>query len=137
MTFRLLLASALMATPTMAFAQPNQIEVFERADANRDGLITLAEFRAARMQQFDRFDRNGDGAISHADVKRIAQFRQEIGQRLNAMIKAADSNQDQKVTKAEFAVSPAPLFDRADVNRDGVVDRAELDALRTALNRED
>ncbi|WP_375286447.1 EF-hand domain-containing protein [Sphingomonas sp.] len=136
MKFRLLIAAILVSTPVVAFAQSNQMEVFERADANRDGLITLAEFKAARTRQFDRFDRNGDGAISQADVGRIAQFRPEIGQRLNMLIQTADANHDRRVTKPEFAASPAPLFERADVNRDGVVDKAELAVLRQALDNE-
>lgn len=106
------------------------MEVFDRADANHDDLITLAEFKAARARQFDRFDRNGDGSISQADVGRIALFRPEIGQRLDMLIQAADANNDRRVTKAEFAASPAPLFERADVNRDDVVDKTELEALR-------
>lgn len=136
MKFRLLLAAILVSTPATAFAQPAQTEVFERADANRDGLITLAEFKASRTQQFDRFDRNGDGSISQADVGRIAQFRPEIGQRLNMLIQTADANQDRRVTKAEFAAAPAPIFERADTNRDGVVSKSELEVLRQALNKE-
>lgn len=136
MKCRLLLAVILLASPAAAFAQSAQMEVFDRADANRDGLITLAEFKSARTRQFDRFDRNGDGSISEADAGRIAQFRPEIGQRLNILIQTADANHDRRVTKAEFAASPAPLFERADANRDGVVDKGELETLRQALRKE-
>jgi hypothetical protein len=34
------------------------------------------------------------------------------------------------VTQAELAAAPTPIFDRADSNHDGVIDKSELAQLR-------
>ncbi len=45
---------------------------FVRADANKDGRVTLAEASAAAMARFDKTDANHDGTIS-ADERRAAR----------------------------------------------------------------
>lgn len=119
-----------------AAAQMNPMDVFEHADANGDGLISLEEFKASRAQQFGRMDRNGDGVVAKSDFGRILQMRPQIGERLDAMITAADANRDGRVTRAEFLAAPTPMFGRADVNRDGVVDKAELAQAREAVRQQ-
>ena len=120
--------------PAQAEARSGPMDTFDHADANGDGRITLAEFKAARDREFSRFDRNGDGVVSQADIGMIAQFRPDIAQRFNAFIARADANHDGRVTRSEFSSAPAPIFERADTNHDGAVDRAELAALREAMN---
>src|SRR5690349_14751307 len=38
--------------------------MFDRADANKDGRVTLAEMQQAALAQFDRADLNHDGTIT-------------------------------------------------------------------------
>jgi Ca2+-binding EF-hand superfamily protein len=124
----LLVLAWLAATP--ALAQNVSLDVFDTADTNHDGRITRAEFAAAREKQFDRMDRNHDGAVSKEDFGFLLALAPSREQRLDRFIAGADANNDKRVTREEFRASPMRLFDRADTNTDGVVDAAELAALR-------
>ena len=44
----------------------------QQFDANKDGAITAAEFRAPVLARFDRIDTNKDGKISEAEAKAAA-----------------------------------------------------------------
>lgn len=102
-----------------------------RADANKDGLVTLAEFQTWRADQFDRLDRNGDGFITNADRSRRAAIRNPAFD-VAEIAAAFDANRDGKVSRVEFANGPTPAFDRADANGDDVVTRDELQSARAA-----
>lgn len=131
----LLAALAVLAFPTSASAQRGQrdpMEALEGADSNDDGIITRAEFAAARAARFGKMDRNGDGAISRDDFGRLIQFRPSAGQRLDAMLAEADANHDGRLTREEQAKAPMPLFDRLDANKDDRVDAAEKANARQA-----
>lgn len=131
----LIAATAAVATPACAqrFGGGDGAAAFEKADANQDGIITRAEFAAARTARFDTMDRNHDDAISKADFACLAKFRPQAVDRLEAMIAQADANRDGRLTRAEMASAPAPIFERADSNNDGAIDSAELAAARTAM----
>ena len=119
----LLAAASVVVTPAAA-------QDVMAADLNHDGKITRAEFTASRLANFARFDRNADGVVSQADLGRIARFRPQAGATLQQFIAAADIDHDGQVTRDELARAPTPVFDRADANRDSVVDGAETAALR-------
>lgn len=127
-------ALAAMATAAQAqnFGRFDSMGSLETADSNGDGTITRQEYAASRDARFASLDRNHDGAISKSDFGRLAKFRPEAANRLNALIRQVDQNQDGKATKAEFSSAPMPLFDRADSNADGKLDQGELAALRSA-----
>lgn len=124
-----------IAAPASAqlFGGGDPMDAFEGADTNHDGVVTRAEFVAARAARFDKMDRNGDGFISRDDFKRVLRFRPQAGQKVDAFIAQADSNGDHKVSRAEMAAAPTPIFSVADANRDGVVDQAELAAAKDRL----
>ena len=44
--------------------------MFERADRNGDGQISLEEFEATGNQRFARMDKNGDGSLAPNEMKR-------------------------------------------------------------------
>ena len=48
-------------------------EMFERADANRDGRISLAEAEALPLKMFDRLDANHDGTITPDERKQARE----------------------------------------------------------------
>jgi Ca2+-binding EF-hand superfamily protein len=106
--------------------------MFERADANNDGSVTKEEFIAARGQQFTRFDRNSDGYLDSNDVpKRLAERRkQNGGGEMHGGQFDADANG--KVSKDEFINGPTLIFDRADTDKNNVLDAKELAAAKEA-----
>ena len=107
--------------------------MFERADANNDGSVTKEEFAAARGGQFAKFDRNSDGYIDSSDVpKRMAQRRNQNGSGGEMLGGQFDANGDGKVSKQEFINGPTLIFDRADADKNGVLDAKELAAAKEA-----
>lgn len=126
----LLAASVLLSAPAMA--QMRGEGIFERADTNDDGSVTREEFRAARTQQFAKLDRNSDGYLDSSDVpKRLAKRRQQNGGG-DSMIGQFDADGDGKVTREEFIHGPTSMFDRADTDKNDVLDPKELAAAKAA-----
>ena len=123
--------------PAAANAQRGQrdpTQLLERADANGDGRITRSEYVDARARMFDRLDRNQNGIIDKDDMpKRRLARRSGSGQRLEQAKDMMDVDGDGRVTRVEFVDGPAPMFDRADTDRDGIVNQTELAALRQAI----
>lgn len=50
-------------------ARPNAAPTLAQADLNRDGRITLVEYRTAKLANFDRMDADKDGVVSVAELK--------------------------------------------------------------------
>jgi Ca2+-binding EF-hand superfamily protein len=103
-----------------------------RFDADGDGRITRREFIDGRDLRFTRLDNNGDGVIRADDFRRF-ETSERVRQRLAQLLSDGDLNDDGAVSRAEFSLTGTPLFDRADANADGYVDRTEVAALRAAL----
>lgn len=102
------------------------------ADADGDNQVTRAELEALRAEEFAYRDRDGDGAISLVDLsptrQRLADMAGDNEGRLGrGMLARFDENRDGRVTQAEFANAPTPVFDRLDANEDGVVTGEEID----------
>ncbi len=130
--FFALAASLAMAAPALAQDGSRMIQQMEQADRNGDSAVSRAELLAYRAGQFDRIDRNDDGVLNSADMPRFAKIRERIEERISTF----DRNGDGNVTRAEFSSGPTVVFDRADTNHDGVVTKAELNAVRAALESE-
>ena len=133
---RMLTAAALLSlvsAPSMAQMMRRGGEgIFERADANNDGSVTKEEFIAARGQQFAKFDRNSDGYLDSSDVpKRLAERRKQNG---GGEMHGGqfDADGDGKVSKDEFINGPTLIFDRADADKNNVLDAKELAAAKEA-----
>lgn len=122
----------LLTTPAMAQMRGSEGR-FERADANNDDSVTREEFIAARADHFTKLDRNSDGYIDSTDVpKRLAARRQQQGGG-DFMVGQFDADGDGKVSKEEFVNGPTLAFDRADTNKDNVLDAKELAAAKEAV----
>jgi Ca2+-binding EF-hand superfamily protein len=120
------------------------------ADTNRDGAVSRAEFDAAisanqarrnaeaganRDRLFAALDANRDGSLSSAEMAAApARHKGNRGGGMGPMRDGGgrpnlDTNNDQKVSLAEWLARPEPLFDRGDANNDGRVTREEAAAL--------
>ncbi|BFI95556.1 MAG: hypothetical protein RSP_10660 [Rhodanobacter sp.] len=126
----LLIALLSLAAALPALAQQSPLspdEMFAEADANHDGVVTLAEFQAARSARFDHLDRNGDGYIGMGDIPALLRSRPKAEQRMKALIRLADTDHDGRVSRAEFIAAGNRAFALADRNHDGVVDKNEFE----------
>jgi hypothetical protein len=113
-----LLANAASLDPALLFAA---------ADANRDGMVSKVEFLAARNARFDMLDANRDGVLVRDELAAAAPgLRGRM--MLPVMFPQFDADGDGEISRQEFNVAPAPGFDMADSNGDGLVSAAEAKA---------
>ncbi|HZG32850.1 MAG TPA: hypothetical protein VEZ59_06210 [Sphingopyxis sp.] len=129
------LAIATAWTPAAAAqGQRDPMQLLDRADTNGDGRITRAEFTDSRARMFEKLDRNDDGYFSDADMsQRRFKRRSGGGGRLKELIVHLDENGDGRVARSEFVEGPNPMFDRADLDRNDVIDADEMAKLREAV----
>lgn len=100
---------------------------FSRADANNDGNITRDEFLARPNQMFDRIDANRNGVIEASERPQPRQ-RGEGGPRRERFNPDADNNGS--ISAAEHAAMGARMFERMDANSDDRVTQEELQTQR-------
>lgn len=115
-------------------------ERFAKADTNGDGELSQAEMEAARAERkaakFARADKDGNGKLSQEEAQSMKSKRGGKGMRGKghkrgggmAMMRNADTNGDQKISKAEFTTAALARFDTADANKDGKLTKEERQA---------
>lgn len=105
--------------------------MIEMYDRNGDKVVDREEFDAVRAASFVATDRNGDGRLDEAEY--TAEFSARLeAQRVKVRADASrqaevrfgvlNTSRSGAMTFEEFQVSGKRLFDRADTNRDGIVD---------------
>lgn len=94
--------AVVLAPPAAAPPKSREELRFDRADRDRDGRITQAEYLANRRRNFDRLDTNRDGRLSFeeyavAGIRRFAEL---------------DTGRDGWLSRPEFALSAPKPRDR-------------------------
>ncbi|MEO7689318.1 MAG: EF-hand domain-containing protein [Sphingomonas sp.] len=127
---KLLLAAALAGTMLGGAAIAGQDApqgrgggMMMRADTNGDGNISRTEFTAQAEARFARMDKNGDGFIS-AD-----EMGGRSGRGPGGGLMAADTDQDGKISRAEFVAQSTERFAKLDSNGDGQISGDEMKAM--------
>lgn len=117
--------STLLAAPAFAQDAPRGGGMFERLDANKDGVITRDEFTAEVATRFARLDTNKDGKVSDAE--------REAGRPAGMGGRAMGRGMSGDMTLADMQAQSAKRFDRIDSNHDGKIDQAERAAIMARM----
>jgi hypothetical protein len=138
----LLLALSLPAT-TQAQTTQTQTVPSERGvmryDANKDGAVTLEEWRTGQQARFKRLDANNDGKLTQDELfartpalgNSVLPTDRQVG-RQSAYFQRLDADKDGVVTLTEFMAQGERNFARCDLDKNGRIDAAEC---RQALQR--
>ena len=95
--------------------------MFEQADADKDGKLTQAEIDTYRDAQFARYDTNSDGKLTLDEFEGLLQ---EITKPLAVRaFQMHDPDGDAAITKDEFDRPTAGLVERLDRDGDGALSR--------------
>ncbi|PBC00952.1 acid-shock protein [Mesorhizobium sp. WSM3860] len=123
-------AAAQTATPATAPAQPAP-----SVSASARPGITLEKFEARREKASMRADTDGDGKVSLAEWTAFQTQRKAKGDPAKSFARM-DPNKDGFVDKSELDAFLAKRFARLDKNGDGVVGAEERPGHKTAPNQE-
>lgn len=119
------------------------IRLIKKADLNGDGLISQAELSKQIARTVAFLDANGDGAVSSGEIanqKALVKaenkrLKASSGQKLMKLPKGVakhferfDVNGDGKLTAAELNAVAAKMFSRRDRNKDGYLSRDDFAA---------
>ena len=92
--------------------------LFNKFDANEDGVITKAEYMEFIDERFDKMDTDGNGTITKEDLydSRFYTFLPELAQ---AVFRDSDLDQSDTITRDEMLKAEAARFKMMDTDGDG------------------
>jgi Ca2+-binding EF-hand superfamily protein len=124
------------------------------ADTNKDGKISKAEFAAQAADRFAKLDVNKDGKISRDEMKAMMERMREgrggpgmtppppgggdaMGERggRGGMMARFDTDHDGRISHAEALAQAEAHFAKLDTNKDGFIDKAEMDAAHDRMKQ--
>lgn len=122
--------------------KPALARLLKEGDTNSDQKLDLAEIHAKLPnfpeERFTTLDKNKDGLLEAAELPTPAKAEAPGEGRAAAggKLRAADTDQDGKLSQAEFTAAfpnaPAERFARLDQNADGFVDKSDRAAMEGA-----
>lgn len=115
-------------------------------DKDGDGTVSLDEFSQRAGRWFARADANGDDTVTLEELKSTAKTMRgkrgrqgkgkgERGRDKGKLLKAADTDQDGQITKAEMQAQRAAMFDKIDTDGDGVLTEADHDGRKGPMGK--
>jgi Ca2+-binding EF-hand superfamily protein len=103
--------------------RPNVDAFLEQWDTDHDGTLSLFEVQKAAIARFKEIDRNHKGHLSRSQLAGVLNFQQ---------FRKADKDKNRTLDQDQFLSVVERLFQNADADHDGTLDRKEL---RTASGR--
>ncbi len=110
---------------------------------DKDGKITKEAFLAEAKRRFGHLDLNNDGKITDDDLPPMMRGKGMLkasgpalpGLRGHgfARLRAADTKGDGIITLDAFMATETKRFDELDRNKDGVIDKADFEAMRKEM----
>lgn len=144
----LTLAPLAFATDAAQAQRGGEQGLFERLDADGNGIIDRHELNAARLPLFERADADGDGMLSGGELETFASGQPSVQERLgrgpfaNAvsvpvkdLLRRVDTNRDGRISEKELLEAENPLLQRLDRDGDGGLSRKEIDRAQTRSRR--
>ena len=122
--------TVLWAAPATAQMGPPKL------DQNGDGKVLYAEYRTANVDKtLQTLDADKNGQVSRAEFDKVAGMARTFGgARAEAAMsqwwRSTDVNGDGSMSRSEMETSSKRRFDAADSNRDGILDKTEVAAMR-------
>ncbi len=110
-------------------------EMFKRADKNSDGKLTKDEVPGEAWDRLSKADKDSDGAITEEEIKAAGGGRPGTpgaGGAPGDRLKEMDANKDGNLSKDEVPERVWGFLSRADKNKDDVLSKEELEAMRAA-----
>lgn len=119
---------------------PKQSTFFEHFDANKDQIVTVDEFIAARSDRFKADDKNDDGVLSRREyitashVRQKARKEQQRLERRKKYFAEMDTDNDGTVDENEFMASSQARakksFSKMDKDNSGIINSGEYASYR-------
>ena len=133
-------APTIQAAPSAPKVRPVRADTgVMRYDANKDGAVTVEEWKAGQQARFKSLDANGDGKLTQDELfARTPAVGNSVlptdrqASRQSSYFLLLDADKDGFVTLTEFMAQADRNFTRCDVDKNGRIDTAEC---RQALQR--
>ncbi|MEH6495210.1 MAG: EF-hand domain-containing protein [Pseudomonas marincola] len=127
---------AAIALPTAVYATKNADkwgheglqEMFEKHDANKDGVMTPDEMPEKWASRFDKLDTDKNGSLTLTEIETSHKMRKE--KRMEKMMSKFDTDQDGKVSESEVTAFVLEKFKKMDADGDGSLSMDEIKAMR-------
>lgn len=105
--------------------------LFEKVDANKDGVVTSQEVESSAKEFFAKLDTNKDGKVTPEERKAAHEAgKKHHEQRAEERFEALDKNDNGALDREEVARMPDHFFGRLDTDKNGSLSYEEMQAFR-------